>query len=143
MPDEKLFSNFGLLHSLNFMYLTMAHQGDGQIEPEEMEKSAEFVFKYAIESESLRVQGFQAVDDYARGALTKSLEVYQEFLNMGRDKVFEVYSFLVGNTMEKFPPEYLGRIYNELKEIAEVDGEISTGEKVILEKTAMAWNLDR
>jgi hypothetical protein len=57
-----------------------------------------------------------------RGALTKSLEVYQEFLNMGRDKVFEVYSFLVGNTMEKFPPEYLGRIYNELKEIAEVDG---------------------
>ena len=62
---------------------------------------------------------------------------------MGRDKVFEVYSFLVGNTMEKFPPEYLGRIYNELKEIAEVDGEISTGEKVILEKTAMAWNLDR
>ena len=141
--DDRPFKNFGLLHSLNFMYLTMAHQGDGQIEPEEMEKSAEFVFKYAVESESLRVQGFQAVDDYARQVLTKSLEVYQEFLNMGRDKVFEVYSFLLGNAIESFPPEYLGRIYDELYAVAEADGSVTGGEKVILEKTAKAWGLDR
>tara|TARA_Y100000588_G_C14146842_1_gene878737 strand:- start:823 stop:1245 length:423 start_codon:yes stop_codon:yes gene_type:complete len=133
--------NFGLLHGLNFMYLTLSHQGDGEIHPKEIEKSSTFVFKYALESESIRSRGLAGIEDYARTAIQESCEVYESFLNRGRDKIFEFYGIIVGNTIDAFPPEYLNRIYNELYAIAEADGAVTGGEKVMLEKTAQAWGL--
>ena len=88
--------NFGLLHSLNFMYLTLSHQGDGELHPKEFEKSSEFVFKYALESESIRAHGLKGIEDYARTAIEESCKVYDDFLNRGRDKIFEFYGIIVG-----------------------------------------------
>lgn len=138
---ETIAENFGLLHSLNFMYMTLSHQGDGEVHPKEFEKAAEFVFKYALESESVRSRGVLAVEDYAKSALQESCEVYDFLLNKGRNKVLEFYGVTIGNTIDAFPPEYLQRIYDELYAIAEADGAVTGGEKLILEKTAQAWNL--
>ena len=127
--------NFGLLHSLNFMYLTLSHQGDGEIHPKELESAHNFVFKYALESESVRSRGLRGIEDYARTAIEESCKVYEQFLNKGRDKIFEFYGIIVGNTIDAFPPEYLSRIYNELYDIAKADGAVTGGEKLMLEKT--------
>jgi hypothetical protein len=129
--------NFGLLDSLNFMYLTLSHQGDGEIHPKELQKASGFVYKYALESESVRSRGLVGIEDYARTAIEESCKVYADLLNIGRDKIFEFYGVIIGNTIEAFPPEYLQRIYA----IAEADGAVTGGEKLILEKTAQAWNL--
>ena len=115
-------------------------------EPSVIDKIHHFIFKHAKEDESLSERGDETVFDYCRLALDESINLHETLLDVGPAAIFQNYSFLIGSLGSYTGPgryEQLSRIYNELYEIAETDGEVTASQKILLEKTAKAWNLDR
>ena len=134
--------DYGPLHALAFMYLTMSHQGDGEITEDELSQVRRFVNKYSYESASLREQGLDAIGDNVNQTIHDASIWYDRALNEGSEGVFRQFSVIVGKAPELFfDKEYLYRIYGELEAIAAADGEISGGERALLDKTAEAWEL--
>ena len=114
--------------------------------PSIIDKIRHFVFKRAIEDENVSERGDEGVSDYCNRALDESINLHEMLLDAGPAAVFQNYSFLIGQLgsytgLGRY--EQLSRIYNELYEIAEADGEVTASQKILLEKTAKAWNLDR
>ena len=115
-------------------------------EPSVIDKIHHFIFKRAKEDESLSERGDEGVSDYCNRALDESINLHEMLLDAGPAAVFQNYGFLIGQLgsytgLGRY--EQLSRIYNELYEIAEADGEVTASQKILLEKTAKAWNLDR
>ena len=133
--------DYGPLHGIVFMYFTMAHQGDGQLDPEELKQARKFANEYAFESETLKAQGLEATEDFVNQLMVDTSEWYDRALLGGQEMVFKQYSVILGQTPEMFDREYLYRFYSELEKIAGADGEISEGERALLDKTAEIWDL--
>ena len=114
-------------------------------EPSVIDKIQHFIFKHAKEDESLSERGDETVFDYCRLALDESINLHETLLDVGPAAIFQNYSFLIGSLGSYTGPgryEQLSRIYNELHEIAAVDGDIITSQRKLLEKTAEVWGLD-
>ena len=133
--------DYGPLHGLAFMFLTLSHQGDGEITEEEMVQLRRLVNKYSYESASLRQQGLVAIDDNVDQTLNEVSIWYDRALNGGKEGVFRQFSVIAGQTPNMFDKEYLYRIYGELESVAKADGEITAGEQALLDKTADVWDL--
>ena len=123
-----------LVQVMAFMYFTVAHQGDGEITDDEMGQARNFAFRYSGNFPNFEYN------------FTEACAWYDRALNGGSDMVFKQYSVNVGTLLEQagFDEEGNGlrqQIYDDLVTIARADGEISTGEKAILDKTAKAWGL--
>ena len=119
---------------MTFMYFTVAHQGDGEITEDEMKKARDFTLRYSGNFPNFEYN------------FTKACEWYDRALNGGSDLVFKQYSVNVATLLEQAGVGAEGndlrqQIYDDLLEIARADGEISEGEKAILDKTAGAWGL--
>ena len=117
--------DYGPLHALAFMFLTMSHQGDGEITEEELVQLRRLVNKYSYESATLRQQGLGAIDDNVNEVLNEVSIWYDRALDQGKEGVFRQFSVIVGQTPEMFDNEYLYRIYVELELVAKADGEIT------------------
>ena len=120
-----------LVQMMTFMYFTVAHQGDGEITDDEMRKARDFTLRYSGNFPNFEYN------------FTKACEWYDRAINGGSDLVFKQYSVNVGALLDQ-QPEANGlrqQIYDDLLEIARADGEISVGEKAILDETANAWGL--
>ena len=127
------------------LYLTIAHECNGMPEPSVIDKIHHFIFKRAKEDGSLSERGDEGVSDYCNRALDESINLHEMLLDVGPAAIFQNYSFLIGTLGSYTGPgryEQLSRIYNELYEIAEIDGDITTSQRKLLEKTAEAWGLD-
>jgi len=123
-----------LVMIMAFMYFTVAHQGDGEITDDEMKKARDFTLRYSGNFPSFEYNFREACAWYDRA------------LNGGSDLVFKQYSVNVATLLEQAGVGAEGndlrqQIYDDLLEIARADGEISEGEKAILDKTAGAWGL--
>jgi len=116
---------------MTFMYLTVAHQGDGEITEAEGEKARDFTMRYSGNFPKFEYN------------FTKACEWYERALNGGSDFVFKQYSINVNALLNdlEMSDEVRQQIYDDLVTIARADGEISQGEKAILDKTAGAWGL--
>jgi len=116
---------------MTFMYLTVAHQGDGEITEAEGEKARDFTMRYSGNFPNFEYN------------FTKACEWYERALNGGSDLVFKQYSINVNALLNdlEMSDEVRQQIYDDLVTIARADGEISQGEKAILDKTASAWGL--
>ena len=136
MPED-----YGPLHGLAFMFLTLSHQGDGEITEDELIQLRRLINKYSYESEILRQQGLVAIDDNVNQTLNKVSIWYDTALDQGKEGVFRQFSVIVGQTPKMFDKEYLYRIYRELESVAKADGEITPGEQALLDKTAKVWDL--
>ena len=119
----------------------MSHQGDGEITEEELVQLRRLVNKYSYESATLRQQGLGAIDDNVNEVLNEVSIWYDRALDQGKEGVFRQFSVIVGQTPEMFDNEYLYRIYVELELVAKADGEITSGEQALLDKTAEVWDL--
>ena len=127
-------SDINLVQVMTFMYFTIAHQGDGEITDDEMDQARVFALRYSGSFPNFEYN------------FTKACEWYDRALNGGSDLVFKQYSVNVGTLLDQvgFDEEGNGlrqQIYDDLVTIARADGEISQGEKVLLDKTASAWGL--
>lgn len=116
---------------MTFMYLTVAHQGDGEITDAEGKKARDFTMRYSGNFPNFEYN------------FTKACEWYDRALNGGSDLVFKQYSINVSALLNEadMSNEVRQQVYDDLVEIARADGEISVGEKAILDKTANAWGL--
>ena len=120
-----------LVMIMAFMYFTVAHQGDGEITDDEMKKARDFTLRYSGNFPSFEYNFREACAWYDRA------------LNGGSDLVFKQYSINVSALLNEadMSNEIRQQVYDDLLEIARADGEISVGEKAILDKTANAWGL--
>ena len=120
-----------LVMIMTFMYFTVAHQGDGEITDDEMKKARDFTLRYSGNFPSFEYNFREACAWYDRA------------LNGGSDLVFKQYSINVSALLNEadMSNEIRQQVYDDLLEIARADGEISVGEKAILDKTASAWGL--
>lgn len=126
-----------LVQVMTYMYFTIAHQGDGEITSDEINKARSFTLRYS---------GNYPDFEYN---FTEACKWYDRALNGGSDMVFKQYSVNVGSLLEQ--ANIIGtseeshalrqQIYDDLIAIASADGEITEGEKAILDKTASAWGL--
>ena len=94
--------DYSALHALAFMYLTMSHQGDGEITEDELLQVRRFVNKYSYESATLRQQGLVAIDDNVTQTLHDVNMWYDRALNEGNEGVFRQFSVLVGQAPKLF-----------------------------------------
>ena len=124
-------SGSDLVNIMTFMYFTVAHQGDGEITDDEMKKARDFTLRYSGNFPSFEYN------------FTQACQWYDRALNGGSDLVFKQYSINVSALLNEadMSIEIRQQVYDDLLEIARADGEISVGEKAILDKTASAWGL--
>ena len=81
MGFNPMSNDYSPLHALAFMFLTMSHQGDGEITDDEMEQLRRLVNKYSYESATLRQQGLWAIDDNVNEVLNETSIWYDRALD--------------------------------------------------------------
>jgi len=142
----RIMGDKNLVQVMTYMYFTIAHQGDGEITPDEVDKARSFTLRYSGNSPTDISPSALADFEYN---FTEACNWYDRALNGGSDMVFKQYSVNVGSILEQ--ANIIGtseesralrqQIYDDLTAIASADGEITQGEKAILDKTASAWGL--
>jgi len=129
------------------LYITVAYEGEPKLSPNHIKKIREYIFKHAVDDENLKENSNMDFTDYCEQAMDESINLHAMLLDAGGDKaIIENYSFLLGSLGSYNGPgrnEILNEIYGQLSEVAKAEGKsnITPSQKLLLEKTAQAWEL--